>query len=467
MSDFARPSGFRSSPAGPRVFIAFRILAIAAAAACSGACARDRAEPRPALSSSQPKTTPPPPPTRLPAPTQAVGGANPPPSPRACLAALAARPDASAQQLAGCNPDMLATWRAVLDRLRETDVLLAKRVERRLVGERTIRGRAWRGDRASVWSEEFSSLDLLHSQLATAHSQAELRERVDQWLNSLPPFAAWIVDDAGVRHPRTGDPMVTIAVANLRESDATCSFTFTDRLSGAEGALAAPELATLPSNSITQVQLASTLDAAHADPRQPFGRPLGIRIAGTEVSKLTFCQLIRVRPPGLPVGPLLPDIDPLAPESSAPAVSPLTAGVLQKDPAPAGSPAASHGSWTLYLECATASAAAQDRIELWFGPFGAPTAVLAITPDGTLSRRTAGASAAAAREARVPTQARDDRWSCWVPVPPECIEPDGLIRLGVFRIIGDGPATVRTSWPRAVLPWQTEPSRLLLDLTAW
>lgn len=52
-----------------------------------------------------------------------------------------------------------------------------------------------------------------------------------------------------------------------------------------------------------------------------------------------------------------------------------------------------------------------------------------------------------------------DRWSFRLPIPAECIEPSGEIRLGITRT---DLAGTRAAWPRPMLPWQDEPGRLSL-----
>jgi hypothetical protein len=56
------------------------------------------------------------------------------------------------------------------------------------------------------------------------------------------------------------------------------------------------------------------------------------------------------------------------------------------------------------------------------------------------------------------------RWLAIVPIPDDAVENETIVRLSLTRI---SPSGVRSSWPRAMLPWQSEPGRLALDLGAW
>jgi len=51
-----------------------------------------------------------------------------------------------------------------------------------------------------------------------------------------------------------------------------------------------------------------------------------------------------------------------------------------------------------------------------------------------------------------------------LPLPPDAIEPGGRLRVGLTRTDATGR---RTAWPRRLLPWDSEPGRLAVDLNAW
>jgi hypothetical protein len=97
---------------------------------------------------------------------------------------------------------------------------------------------------------------------------------------------------------------------------------------------------------------------------------------------------------------------------------------------------------------------------VWLGATGAPASVLRVRASGEVTDearfedRTAGAAVTRER----------DRWTAIVPIPAHAIDPDGVLRIALERLDGDGG---RATWPRAVLPWREEPGRVAIDLTAW
>src|SRR6185369_5690677 len=110
-----------------------------------------------------------------------------------------------------------------------------------------------------------------------------------------------------------------------------------------------------------------------------------------------------------------------------------------------------------------------ELLRLWLGPFGAPIAVLKVTPDGSMTDESvfaAGtdppAEAVLQRPIRVSRQA--DRWTAWIPIPKGAIGSDGVLRFALERLDERG---IRSSWPRAMLPWQREPGRAAVGTGAW
>ena len=56
------------------------------------------------------------------------------------------------------------------------------------------------------------------------------------------------------------------------------------------------------------------------------------------------------------------------------------------------------------------------------------------------------------------------KWVANVPIPARCVEKDGTLRIAIERTDSRGR---RTSWPRPMLPWDSEPGRVALDTKAW
>jgi hypothetical protein len=140
-----------------------------------------------------------------------------------------------------------------------------------------------------------------------------------------------------------------------------------------------------------------------------------------------------------------------------------TALVMPSDAAPTDSGASGAGSasgtkWSLFVECRWAGSAERpDVVRVWLGPFGRASRVLRVTSAGEFSAE--GGSSPGATVVR-----REDRWIALVPLPDECIEPGGVLRLGVERTDARGR---HSAWPRPMLPWQLEPGRAGVDLRTW
>lgn len=228
-----------------------------------------------------------------------------------------------------------------------------------------------------------------------------------------------------------------------------------------------------------------------------------------------------VAPPGLSVGPLTADWSlgrwlaaaALTPDDHAglaslpnPGPDPitpdrLTIGRLFKEPIGMGegegggaaSPETSalrlestpNGSrWVLYIECLTPREPEQrpgsqrpparpqgqpdrpvereaDAVTVFFGPYGSRRVVLRVTSDGRLV-----SSLNPTGDERVRVLPQPDRWAAFIPVPTQATDPANpdMLRLAIVRVDDRG---VRSSWPRPMLPWQTEPGRLSADLSAW
>lgn len=169
---------------------------------------------------------------------------------------------------------------------------------------------------------------------------------------------------------------------------------------------------------------------------------------------------------------------------AAAAASGRTAGRLYRDAAVDGGAPIDEG-WVLYIECLVAGVSEPgasgpdissarrselpDELRLWLGPFGAPRAVLVVTPDGRVRDDLGALPPAAAEVAAITAGAgAAGGWGAWVKIPASCVDvlADGshVLRLGVIRRDERG---TRTSWPRAMMPWQVEPGRAAVGLDQW
>ena len=177
---------------------------------------------------------------------------------------------------------------------------------------------------------------------------------------------------------------------------------------------------------------------------------------------------VPVRVPGFKCGPMVSDLTMATWISgAAPSVPALqTAAMLMPAQSQAEAPNAVGGRVELLVECmapniatSQSSPGAIDVVRVWIGPLGAPRAVFRIDATGAIADE-----ARRADLVKTPADVRivrtADRWSFRLPIPPECIEPSGIVRLGLTRTDATGS---RAAWPRPMLPWQDEPGRLALD----
>lgn len=343
-----------------------------------------------------------------------------------------------------------ARWKVALGWLAQADPALARRVRERLCVLVDMGG----GVVAPAFPDLASDVDeFLATLLDPGVRPRQRAERARAWLESLPAAAAWVVDDAGLLDAATGAPVVTLGVANL-ERRATLAW-------AGPSSGGTPELV-----PVRELAAATIVCAAPTEP------PVGLRLDGGAVtahvgewsaSMVVLSRALPARPPGLRLGPFFSDWWMTAwmqgtPVEADPAWG--TAGQFR-----AADPSGSSG-WVVYLECAAGADAAsegasaqEDRVTLWFGPIGAPTAIVRVTRAGVLTddRRPGEALRAEVVE-------RAGVWSCVVPVPGACVGADGRVWLGVERRDSRGE---RSAWPRPMLPWQLEPGRVLIDTAAW
>ncbi len=366
-----------------------------------------------------------------------------------------------------------ARWQVALARLWEADAATAERVRRSLTASADFGD----GTIAPVWPEDGAALESLLADLLDPGLRGEaLAARATRWLDTLPGATAWVIDDAGREMAVTGETVATIGLANLRDA---ATLGWLTRAAG--GGAGAPEPTPVPGLSAALLTIPLS---AGGDGRTGAAAGRGTALAATVDAncgpwsgRLSVVSGARVAlPPGLRCGPLLHDWTLAAwvagreDSGTMPAPDALTVAMLQRGPA--GSGATSDGAWTLYVECmATGGGESPDAVRVWLGPCGAPKAVLRIASDGSFVDELSAWSgegvseAATGSEGRIPVTRSQDRWTVAVPIPARCIENGGRLRLAIERFTGE--EGVRTAWPRRMLPWQAEPGRVVLDLSAW
>jgi len=374
-------------------------------------------------------------------------------------------------------------WQVALAMLWLADADLAERVKRRLVAAVDF----GRGVVTPAWPTDQLAIDtLLRDLLNPRLGPAQHVERAAAWLDSLPPAAAWVVDDAGLRDAMTGRSMATAGVANLTERD-----TLSWAVAG-EGA-PTPDLVPLPPLESRQLVVAQAVPAEGASPRPDKGiaasssLPVSIHAGRWSVSRSVAMDPIPVTPPGLRIEPLLGDWTMAAWLAGMPASQMLpqarwvTAGLVYQQAAATTTATTADGAaptaaptWWIYVECREpdppadpdqqAAPANDEVVRVWLGAFGSPAAVLRITRSGMVVDERAADQGLGGSLSGASVSRQNGRWVAQVPIPAMAIEPGGTLRIGVERTDSRGR---RSAWPRPMLPWQTEPGRAAINTAVW
>lgn len=349
-------------------------------------------------------------------------------------------------------------WAVALKSLYRSNEALGVRLANRLASIASF----GEGVEAPVWQTDQSDLDSLLSDLLNpSFDGARRAQRAEAWLESQPAAAAWVIDDAGTQRALGGEAIVTVGMINLTERPTLASLSpARQRFEG--------ELTPLKPNTATVLRLP---DARSVSERALGAAELEARIGSWTRSLRAITGLAPVSPPGLAIGPFESDhtLASLT-AGAAPPADPgwSTAGLLFRR---SGSDSGA-GAWTLHIECLRPDdpgATGEDTLRLWVGLTGRPRLVVRIGESGyshvELARR---------REEpeRVPSSVRVDartissagKWTCQVTIPGWCVENDGSLRIGLERT--DARA-VRSTFPRAMLPWQNEPGRIAVDTRGW
>ena len=420
----------------------------------------------------------------------------------ACVRALAANPtrrwqarllapsadfppfaDAALEAVAG---QFEGVWTAGLARLRAADPLLFAAVVRRIAARAEIPALGGAVVAPLVAADD-PALHRLAALLVDSDadlSPLRLTERVRAWLATRPPATAWLCDAGGALDALTHAPIPRLGLLNLSETPTLAWAAF-------RADAATPEL----------IPLAPGEGRMLASPALPPQRPGASPVAAEVIAHVGAWQraipappvALPVTPPGLPITGLTPDWNLLTWTSQSSGVAPnftlpnLALLLLRDRPAP-GEPE----RWYLYGELATPAAA---RVECYLGPTGATTHRLSIDlpsvppqleparPAPSTSPRSPAVSSVpaptgaafvrlgrSAADTPLPgaTIRRDAaRWIVRVPLPEAALPASGPLQLGVIVTLAPGGSTLRAAWPAPLMPWQIEPPRLAVDLSAW
>lgn len=357
--------------------------------------------------------------------------------------------------LRGLTNSLETEWRAVLSDLAATEPDLAASVLAKL----THIVRMPSGDLLPAWpTDGLAETQLLPALLSRTLSREERVEAARRYLDTRPRTRVTVLDDAG-------QSLTLQNLSRFRDDDEIAEQIFTTRGArllitnltpgnrvltlGSPGefdsriqrlspfasveALFEPKLVSQLSDSAPAAQGAVTADAILRDE----GRE-------TRVSFRVAPGI--VRRPGLQIGPALEPwtLDAWNSDSVRSTRADLQTGLLlyrdDRDQ-----------RWKLLIEARTTSDL-EDRqdesVSVFIGPYGSPIATLVI-------------------DAKDPQTAhRSDRWSSIIELPAalQPILAEEWLTVGFIRI---GPGGSKSSWPRPLLPGQSEPGRIRLDLRDW
>lgn len=350
-------------------------------------------------------------------------------------------------------------WRVALARLWAQDPALCERVKQRLAGVAVVAP----GVSAPVWETGQAALDRLLLDLLSAHLPPARRVQLaEQWLAERPRAAAWVVDEGGSflgDDPETRLPGAVVTLVNLLGEPATS-------WAGLDGVRAPAEMRVVPPLEcvVELCEVPQEAGAAHV-----------VRAhVGEWTRSLPLLPLpVPAVPPGVATGLFSSDVDMLGLLSGTIGrggdAGWETAALLHR-PARGDSVMPEHRRWELYVECRVPDGTDRsvESLDVVTGPFGAPSAAWRVGHDGSITsvrpQDAAVLEELGSEVARATVVDLPDRWIARVPLPPGSIEADGLLRLGLARNDARG---VRSAWPRAMAPWQVEPARACVDVSAW
>lgn len=351
-------------------------------------------------------------------------------------------------------------WQIILGRIWLIDPAVARRLKARLAQTATTLD----GTVVPLWIDDTAQLSALAHDLLSPFVNDELRvERITAWLDAQPQSMSWVVDDTGhpSRFPVTLSP--TIGMLGLR-----------DTLNDSQANLAriqsfgiSPIVEMLEPGMLTERILPSPSGLFSPKTQADDHRELSIQIGRDRSSIKVLGSIPQATPPGVLVGPLLTDwtLQAFSTRRSALGALPLNsqrvAGMVHRI-APLDEPD-HHVGWKLYLECAIDDSDASDdaSIGIWIGPMNATRIAWSISRSlGLVEMRS---DADLAPDPVYSSVEDGDRWIIELDIPPRAISDDGFLILGLTREDGN----TRSSWPRRMMPWQTEPGRFVIDTTAW
>lgn len=347
-----------------------------------------------------------------------------------------------------------AQWRAALHRLRGADAELARELESRLTCVTAINGMP-----APAWPWNQADLDSLRLDLLSPRvSSARLVERTRAWLDGQPSATTWVVDDAAPTDSGGARHRVVVGAANLTLKP-TLASVFLEQDPG-------------PADLVPlRPRYAAELDCEAVDALSRLPGPVRwtvrARVGAIEQSHRVHGPHLRAEPPGVVLAPFVHDLTMkswLSGESGGGESLPPTAAIVHRKGFVDDQSSDGDG-WAVFVEGSLDAPLRDGEIEsfrVWFGPRGGARAVLFITSAADVLDETPGGPLDPPPSVRVIRE--DGRWACLIDVPDGAIEERGGLFIAMERVDRLG---VRSTWPRAMLPWQREPGRAAIDLTRW
>ena len=306
-----------------------------------------------------------------------------------------------------------------------------------------------------MWPTNASDItDTMLALLSPEASETSVVRTAEAFLDRQPQWLAWVADDAG------GVVGGTIAVVNLSADTALLSSRAPGGRWAAHGMVAPNELVKLP---------------ATAEPGAPTTGMWQLRLGGRTRTLPVTTGAMPLEPPGVMIGPLwhdwtLPGLRTGTVQSPAPGSVGWVGGLIHRDPR-LEPPSAGASGWAIYVEvrrppCELPEpgrpSEPTDTIRLAFGPSEETRAELTIRCTGVTSIDALGPMANQGEPAILTTAS--DRWAFTLPIDRSWMEPDGTILVGMKSVPAEG---LRASWPRPLLPGQTDVGRVRIDPSAW
>ena len=289
--------------------------------------------------------------------------------------------------------------------------------------------------------------DICHQSVSPQSAAATIGD----WLHSQPVAAAWVRDDAAGMGtaPESTTPIIfsSLGVVNLANKPALATLQ----------SVGTPQLSRLESDATTE-RLISTFASPTANLPQAT-----VNILDWRFQRSIAAIPIKLSPPGLSIGPLVPDWTMPAllrsDETSLLAARPadIQITLTHNSQSISGVGPEAQSGWTLIV-ISLAPAASGETFQVYFGSTTQPFGSINLSSEGSLKSTGFGGSCQTLVTS-LPTG-----WGCQISLPRGVIDSHGLLSLGVSTA---RPGLGRASWPRPQFPWQTQPARVIFDTSTW